>query len=70
MIYAVNIVVSMVLLLALCMFFCQVLEVVTVALYITLCVLQLPCTGNCVLFRQLHGILVCVLSGCFMMRFL
>ena len=26
--------------------------VVTVALYITLCVLQLPCSGHCVLFRQ------------------
>jgi len=44
--------------------------VVTVALYITLCVLQLPCSGHCVLFRQLHGIVGCVLSGCFMMRLL
>ena len=44
--------------------------VVTVVLYITLRVLQLPCRGHCVLFRQLHGILDCVRFGCFMMRLL
>ena len=35
-------------------------SVVTVALYITPCVFQLPCRGHCVLFRKLHGILDCV----------
>ena len=44
-------------------FFVSSLGVVTVALYITLCELQLPCRGHCVLFRQLHGIVVWVLCG-------
>ena len=44
--------------------------VVTVALYITPCVLQFPCRGHCALFRHLHGILDCVRFGCFMMRLL
>ena len=41
--------------------------VATVALYIRLCVLQLRCSRHCVLFWQLHGILDCVLSGCFLL---
>ena len=45
--------------------------VVAVALYIThYWVLQRPCRGHCVVFRQLHGILDCVRFDCFMMRLL
>ena len=44
--------------------------VATVALYIKFRVLQLPCRRHCALFRKLHGILDCVILGCFMMRLL
>ena len=64
-----NIVVSMVLPLVVCMLLCQVLGS-KLWLRMLRFVLQLPCSVHSVLFRQLHALLDCVLSACFMMRLL